>query len=411
MTSSQDPTPTHSADDAYPTRPGNDVIRRWVPRGLLLLAAYALGATWTLDQNVDALAAALPGWNAVQTGSLNLERFAELNPWIVPGESGAFSNRPVGLIALAYLAFLPVPLFTDNFVGAPATLVALLTTAAASLIVARLTEITISRKAGTFVYLALGFGSATWPISSSQLWPHGPDQLWLALIMWGVARDRPFLAGFASAVAVVTRPPLAVIPAVVALLLVWHHRRATSVSLALVAGTGLGTLLVLGYNRAIFGVASLSGGYGDLVGASSSYRTASGYITNLAGTLFDPLHGLFIWSAWLIACLLGLRAAWSQANEWMRAFAVAGIAYLLVHTALNRYWGGLAFNYRYGIEPLTVAMPLLAVAWGLARDRFRVLRLAIIGTLIFAVVLQGTDALLSGCETDGDVAQCSIVKL
>ncbi|MDH3539542.1 MAG: hypothetical protein OEP52_06080, partial [Acidimicrobiia bacterium] len=34
-----------------------------------------------------------------------------------------------------------------------------------------------------------------------------------------------------------------------------------------------------------------------------------------------------------------------------------------IHLRLNRYWGGYSFNYRYPLEPLTVAAPLLYLSW------------------------------------------------
>ena len=36
---------------------------------------------------------------------------------------------------------------------------------------------------------------------------------------------------------------------------------------------------------------------------------------------------------------------------------------MLIHLRLNRFWGGLAFNYRYALEFLIVLSPLLFLSW------------------------------------------------
>jgi hypothetical protein len=170
---------------------------------------------------------------------------------------------------------------------------------------------------------------------------------------------------------------------------------------------GLATLLI--YNRMVFGFTSISGGYGDFVETGSKYRTPIGYLQNLVGTFFDGSNGVFIWSSWILVVLLYLLVRRPKVeNDWVAPAALAAIGYLLVHTALNRFWGGLAFNYRYALEPIVLTMPLLALGLS-TMTQTRPWRMALMTTLGASILFQASVAFLLTCVNEGDVAGCTIL--
>lgn len=375
-----------------------------------LTVLYALTATWSyLDQNVDVLAAGLPGWRMATEGSWFLDDFAGSNPWLVQGSGGIVSDRPVGLVAAAALAHLVALPFTTGFTGVPITVLAVIVTSAAVVIIGYVVDRLAGRRVGLAAATAIGLGASSWPISSSQLWPHGLNQLWLALALLSLSKGKHWLAGAFLGMGILTRPPLAVAAAVIGVgLAITRKSRGPLFTVGIPSVVAVG--LLVAYNSALFGTPSLSGGYGDFVQGGSEYRTATGYLLNLFGTFVDPTSGLLVWSPWLIMLIPTIRGAWHDAPDWVKVAAVAGTVYLLVHTGLNRFWGGLAFNYRYVLEPLTLAMPLLGLS---IRDRLRrppgLFQHLLWSTIALAIVLQGIDATLSECITVGDTATCRLL--
>ena len=177
----------------------------------VLAAVYAPTATWSGAINVDAEASAVPAWQLATTGNLYVEHLP-WNPWFVDVGAHRVSNRPLGAILWAVPFYL---LFGSA--GAPtvwpSTVAALMATSLAmGFLLLGIRRITTPALA-FFATLALGLGTATWPISSDQLWAHGPGQMWVALGMLALASDRSFASGLALGAGVLTRPPREVGPA------------------------------------------------------------------------------------------------------------------------------------------------------------------------------------------------------
>lgn len=376
---------------------------------LLLIALYSITAKWSLvGQNVDTVATTLPGWHLVTSGDFDLTEYAGLNPWLVETPDGYWTNRPPGLVLVGFLAHLLAAPFTDGYGGGPGTMVAVLFAAAAVTIISTELGRLYGTRTGYMSAFALGVASATWPQASAELFPHAVGQLLMALTVWALARDRLWLVGVLSGIAITVRPPLAVVALAlgVGLSLRTRHLRPM-LAIGLPAGVGLAVLMA--YNRFIFGAFSISGGYGTFVGDGDEYRTPAGYLANLVGTFFDGSNGLFVWSPWILITLIYLLVKRPTIEkDWVVVSAIAGVAYLLVHTGLNRHWGGLAFNYRYALEPLVLIMPLLAISFAtIAKERpWRLLFLTALGV---SVLFQAAVAFLMTCVAEGDVAVCTIL--
>ena len=384
--------------------------RRW---SLLLfvglVAVYSTSAIWSFeDQNVDTIAATLPAWHLLTEGDTDLGRFEGVNPWIAETPDGAWTNRPPGLIAVALVAHAVALPFTSDFTGVPGTVMAVLLAAAAVTILAREIARRYGMSTGLVSAVAFGLGSATWPQASAELFPHAVGQFLMAVTIWAMARERHWLAGWILAAAILVRPPLAVVALVLGLAVGWK-RRALQPVISIGVPSALGLAALVSYNRLVFGTLSISGGYGDFVGDGSEYRTIPGYFANLFGTFFDGSNGLFAWSPWLLVTILYLIVHRpTPKDDWVVPAALAGFTYLLVHTGLNRFWGGLAFNYRYPLEPLALAMPLLGLGLATIRDR-RSWRLAFITALGVSIVLQAAVAYLLTCVDSGGTASCRLL--
>ncbi|NNC41124.1 MAG: hypothetical protein HKN95_10570, partial [Acidimicrobiia bacterium] len=75
-------------------------------------------------------------------------------------------------------------------------------------------------------------------------------------------------------------------------------------------------------------------------------------------------RGFLLWSPFLLVLIPGLRAAWKAAPAWVRGSALGGLVYLLVQYKANRFSGGGGFfTYRYPLEALTAAAPLLYLSY------------------------------------------------
>ncbi|MDH3605937.1 MAG: hypothetical protein OER12_02965 [Acidimicrobiia bacterium] len=329
--------------------------------GLYLLTMQ----TDNVESNFDAVAAALPGWRFALFGDIDLTQFEQL-PFIFEVEGRIVSNRPPGI------SFLSTPLYwlvgERSFTGMvpsllPATAMAATTSAAAMgvlhLILRRLTT-PMYAMAGALVFAV---GTSTWSISANELWPHGPAQLFLALAVLALASERFLGSGLGFGFAVLIRPVTAIIAAVTGLWHGWKARAWKPIALiGLGAAAGLGTLLL--YNHQVLDTWSPApAGYGEGFINRAGNQSVFGYLGDVVGFLFHPKYSVFVFSPFLLFTIPGLRNAWKSAPAWTKASAIGGVVYILIHLRLNRFWGGLAFNYRYALEFLIMLSPLLYLSW------------------------------------------------
>jgi hypothetical protein len=361
-----------------------------------LLGVYLFTATWSLPVNKDTFTNALFGWNVANHGSVYLEdhaAFADLQTWgwLVPARDSVTSQYPPGaaILSVPFYAVWPAeaeafPVFDDSgaavltdsgapVVGlipplAPATLVAALTTAAAmGLLALVFRRLDVGDPAALMAAYVGGLATAAWPVASDQLWQHGPNMAWIALALL-LSEHRAVASGFAYGAAILTRPPLALIPAAVGFYRAWATRSPRP--LAVVGlGAAAGLAAFVGYNWWVFGDPALSAGYGpsfqsNVLSGGGSSGLGSSYPVNLLGAAFSSGRGLFVFSPFLLILLPGLRAGWRETPAWARGAAVGGLLYLLLQYKANRYSGGVNYTtYRYPLEALVAAGPLLLYSY------------------------------------------------
>lgn len=370
---------------------------------------YTSTAVWTeSDVNVDAVAAALPAWSLAEHGTIALPDGALVNPWVVAGPNGNFSNRPPGTFLVAWPAYLLAG--GPTFSSAPATATAVLMTALA-LAVLFLTFTKMMNLVPALVSIAVfGLGTATWPISSAQLWPHGIGQLTAAIAILGLATQRYLVSGLAFGAGILIRPPTALFPAITGVgvsLTSPHGRLRPLLSIGIPSAAGVAALML--YNLAAFGEFGISGGYSSAFVDNLTTMPWSEFASNVVAMFAGPRNGLFVWSPVILVSLVALPVVWKEAPSWSRTAFIAGVAYLVVHARLNRASGGLAFNYRYPLEPLVMMAPLVGVA---ALELFRrssLARLMVTAGAVLSILLQALYVFTLTCEPLGaDDTLCSL---
>ncbi|NNF10563.1 MAG: hypothetical protein HKN74_09785 [Acidimicrobiia bacterium] len=318
-----------------------------------------------LEQGVDAIAAALPAWRFTQFGDLDMAQFSEL-PWIIEVNGRILSNRPPGI------SWVTMPLYwvfgRQSFTGAvpsmlPGTATAVLFSAATvgvvHLTLRRITTPVLAL-GGALVF---GLGTSTWSISANELWAHGPAQFFLALGMLAISYNRFVAAGLAHGAALLIRPVTALVAAGTGLAYGWMQRSWRPVVLGgLSAALGLGVLVV--YNGLVLDSwTPVPASYGESFVERAQNQSPLAYVGDLLGMFLHPKYSIFVFSPFLLFTIPGLKRAWTGSPAWVRASAIGGVAYMLIHLRLNRFWGGAEFNYRYPLEMLTVLAPLLFLSW------------------------------------------------
>jgi hypothetical protein len=376
---------------------------------LFFVAAFSPTAKWEMSEvNVDAVASSLPAWSLTQRGTLALPEGATVNPWVIDTPNGYFSNRPPGswLVAIpAYLVF-----GSSLFSTIPSTATAVVVTAAALtllfMVLRQLMPVT-SALASTVVF---AFGTSTWAISAAELWPHGTGQLLAASSLLALAAGRPLAAGVHLGLAIVTRPVTALFAAVAGLGMA-IRRRAVEWRWLLGVG-GLSMIALLGlmtYNQGVFGSFGVTGGYGDAFEEQLTGMPWGLYLANLSDMFLGPRNGILFWSPVVLVGLIGAAMSWQRIPRWAKVAALAGLIYLLVHARLNRASGGMALNYRYPLEPLMMAAPMLAIganAW-FASGGWR--RRLLVVSVIFSVIMQAFYVFALDCVPIGpDESLCGV---
>lgn len=369
--------------------------RLWWSAFILLLAVYLPTAAWTVPMDPDALTMAVTARQLAKTGSPVAPGWEEATTAPYRGSFASFTETdagPVGqyppgapLLAVPLYLVTPSPL-EEAVMGVPgideiepisvpmptlwqATLAAALSTSAAIATLTVLFDRPLGSRRALLAGLLAGFGTSAWSVSASALFMHGPAMLFLALVVWFTDRERLWAAGLAMGGAILIRPHLAFAAAAIGILL-GATRRSPKPVLQLGTGSALGAAGFLAYNEWAFATTSVSGGYEADFADRMASTPISDYLTNLVGA-FISNRGILFWSPFLILLLLSLRLAWRSSTPSERILAIGGVVFLLVQFRLNRYNPGNRILYRYQLESLTLAAPLLVWAWRPWPDRPR----------------------------------------
>lgn len=200
--------------------------------------------------------------------------------------------------------------------------------------------------------VAYAFGTNTWMIGSQALWQHGVAELFLVaalLLLTGPYTDKRAVAvGLLCGLIACNRPPDALLSLALGIYgLVWSGRGRW----LLVTGAVVPLVLLLVYNGCV--VHEWFGGYarkGDL----SSFRY--GLLTGVAGLLFNPAHGLFIFTPFLLFLPFGIKSVLADSRfRRLDLLLLAAIVLQVLFYAKLDWRAGSAWGPRW----LTDILPLM----------------------------------------------------
>ena len=402
---------------AQPTRDSPE-LRRWLAPTLAGLAAlFLLTATWSPPYFVDAYTNALQA-RSFATGSVAVDGYDDyLQPpyqgqvtWLVSSESGVTSQYPPGTALWAAPFYLldasveeqlvrveiddevteltiPVPSLLPAGLAAVASVIVMLGFLGATL------QQLMPAKHARWGLLVAALGTGVWSIAADMLWQHGPAMMGISAGVYFASRRAYAASGLGFSFAILVRPHTAVIAAAIGLTMAIRQRRWRPVA-AIGATSVLGLVGLALYNRAVFGAASISGGYGNTFTDRFTSSPIDAIFGRAIGLFVDDQVGLFFYSPVLIIAFLGLWAARSQTPDWALGAAIGAVIYMLIQIRANRISGGDGFfGYRYPLEALVAAGPMLVVsarAW-VRDDKLR--RTVLAGVAAASVAIHATGAI------------------
>lgn len=246
--------------------------------------------------------------------------------------------------------------------------------------------------------LAYAFGTTTWVISSQALWQHGMGQLLvigtLLFLTGSCTATRVMAAGLLCGLVAANRPPDVILAAALgAYGLYWAGPRRAALfagSAAFPAG------LVLLYNLAIAG--NVLGGYGRMGDAGFFEH---GLASGVAGLLFSPTRGLFVFSPFLLFLVLVWRHLPRDRKErgLTLAMGVAVVIQLLLYAKAD-WRGGVSWGPRFmtDLTPMLIWMlvPVVAALRSVGRALFLL-------AVSVAVVLEAVGAFCYNGVTDAAI--------
>lgn len=358
-------------------------------------AVFLPTMTTTGVQANDTRAAAVAAYLYAETGSLT---FPESWPndhayWAVERADGRVSvNRMPGVIltgvpfyaAARLLGVTPRldavthPVFVPY---GPAGVAAAVTAALALAALFRLLTQVVSRRDALIATAILGVTTPIWSVAADALWPHATTALMLALVM--NRRVHPLVVGAATAVLVMTRPHLVIVPVVFGL-----ARRSTYV-VSLAVGGVAGLLLLIGYSQMLFGTWLPASGY-DTSGFLSRLVTATPYATaeNIGQAWFNVDRGIAIHTPWILLLLPFVFGVWRDAQAFVKRGFIAGLLYFLLQMRMARFSGGSGFaQWRTSLETLLLWAPLLTITAATLLRRYRTLLVVFTAAALFALVM------------------------
>jgi len=237
-------------------------------------------------------------------------------------------------------------------------------------------------------------GTVTWPISSRALWQHGGAQLFLAVALYALTRAMVGkgkhalgLAGFAASYAVVCRPSMLLVWLVVLMYVLLVHRNKV---VQYVLFSAPPALFLMWYNVILFG-APWGSGYGEL-----ALAWTGPFLEGMAGLLFSPARGLFIYTPAFVLCILSvvlMLRRWKESrSKYYLALCAVSLAYVLLIAKWWCWWGGYGWGYRklVDISPALVLLALPAIQF-LRRTKLRWVPVSLLVLSIGINTLKGAE--------------------
>lgn len=138
------------------------------------------------------------------------------------------------------------------------------------------------------------------------------------------------------------------------------------------------------------------------LGQGQRMRLGDHPFEGLAGVLFSPARGLFVFSPILLVGLLAVPRAISREfrEPLLRPLILGTAGVIVVHASWAVWWGGHSFGYRLLSEALPCLIILLAIAWEHTIRARRWLVAASGVLLVASVYANALGALVAPCGFD-----------
>jgi hypothetical protein len=255
----------------------------------------------------------------------------------------------------------------------------------------------VRRPTAIAMTLLYGLGTCVWSLSSQALWQHGPGEFFLGLGTFCLFRRRrgyaPYLAGFAYGMAFLCRPTNSVAVLAGALLFLLTDRRG---ALRYLLGGLPIAILFFVYNLHFFGKLIAFGQVTTLVErfgkTDVSVVWQSSLSAGLAGVLFSPSRGLFVFSPILAVSVWAGFRIWRD-RRWvpLRALTFAILALWLVVARWSGWGGGWCYGYRLVVDSATM-LAFLAIPVAEEIRKRRALMAVVVVLALWSVSVQALGA-------------------
>jgi hypothetical protein len=243
--------------------------------------------------------------------------------------------------------------------------------------------------------LAAALGSDLWVVASQAPWEHGPAALMLTLSML-LLTPKPLgkisllLAGTTTALMVCCRQIDVVFAVAMLLRVSWERPRALVWFLP--APVLLGSALIA-YNLWFFD--SIAGGHTETEALHPILHKVQGtwsgrLVDGMAGTLFSPNRGLFVFCPWVVVALVTLPAIAGRIRAWPLGIWLGGalVADLLILSKYSVWWAGHSFGPRYWTDAIPIFAVFLAFTLDWAWTRCRPWLVVCAASILISVIIQ-----------------------
>ena len=255
----------------------------------------------------------------------------------------------------------------------------------------------VRRSTAIAITLIYGLGTCVWSQSSQALWQHGPGEFFLGLGTFYLFRRRhryaPYLAGLAYGLAFLCRPTNSVAVIGGMLLFLLSDRRKL---VRYLAGGLPAAILFFAYNLHYFGKPIAFGQVTSLaerIGKSDVSAVWRNSIwSGLAGVLFSPSRGLFVFSPIAVVSVWAGCRIWKD-QRWLplRPLVFATLALWLVVARWSGWTGGWCYGYRLVVDS-AIFLAFLAIPVAEEIRKRRVLLAVVAALALWSVSVQALGA-------------------
>lgn len=344
--------------------------RRWRAPALLFLAAFAVYAVTIARSQVstDVYGANWTSWKLISSGS----------PWVDGAHVAVLDHHTTSLVAIiqtsnghtafgrfpgVIVAALPAYALAGSahMTSTPGSLTAAFLCAMALSLMFSALRAHLGTRTAMVAAVTFGFATPMWSVAANAMWPHTITLVGIAGMAWAANSRRWWWVGVFGGITLWGRLHAAVIVAVLGVALSWRRR---DLSILVRIGVASGLLLVgmCAWVRWMYGTWNPLGAYGS----SGVSETATQYwldLPNQLGMWIAPDRGILVWTPVILLLAPAVVRSWRGLPDWSRSLLWGGLAYTVLECALNTFTGGdIFYGYRYGLEMLGCATPVLALS-------------------------------------------------